>query len=247
MNPEPEKLLPCPFCGTIPHVFDSGAPAPGMEDCGYWACVCPKCGGQTGRPFCGAHADTKEEAIAIWNHRPSPSPDGWAMVVAKEIRERCGMGWGTWHEDQAVAILSCHAPAAPASEKPWKVVLATPIFQRHECQVVDVGYADRILTVNCAEIDKALSAPASGWRPIAEAPRDGTEMWGYREDCGTFLMRWTCAADFLTEKELKGWNEEDAQCYAWFYADFIHGGRLEGSEAPAHFMPLPPPPGQTKA
>src|ERR1051326_5476670 len=44
------------------------------------------------------------------------------------------------------------------ASRPWRVVLTTPIFERHECEVVDVGHADKILTVNCASVDAELTS-----------------------------------------------------------------------------------------
>jgi len=80
-----------------------------------------------------------------------------------------------------------------------------------------------------------------GWREISTAPKDGSEMLGYREDAGVMIIRWMCADDFLTEKELEEWPEESAFKQDWFYADFVAGGRLEGDEEPTHWMPLPEP------
>jgi hypothetical protein len=83
------------------------------------------------------------------------------------------------------------------------------------------------------------------WQPIETAPRDGTEVLGFRGDAGVFVMRWIAPVDFLTERELadphgedRDWEEEPD----WFYADFIQGGRLDGTEAPTHWMPLPAAP-----
>ena len=79
------------------------------------------------------------------------------------------------------------------------------------------------------------------WRPIETAPKDGTEILGWREDAGTLVIRWTSANEFLTESELEGMSEEDEFKEDWFYADFVCGGRLEGSEAPTLWTHLPAP------
>lgn len=77
------------------------------------------------------------------------------------------------------------------------------------------------------------------WLPIECAPRDGTELLGWREDAGALLIRWTCPEDFCTDDELAGLSVEDQEQYDWFYADFVSGGRLDDIEQPTHWMPLP--------
>lgn len=66
-----QELLPCPFCGTPPISRWVGVSVPGMEDCGYHAVECPKCVGSGGVPFCGVHADLREDAEKQWNRRPA--------------------------------------------------------------------------------------------------------------------------------------------------------------------------------
>jgi len=79
---------------------------------------------------------------------------------------------------------------------------------------------------------------------IETAPKDGTEILGWREDCGVLLIRWTCPDGFLSEMELTemDMDEESAFQMDWFCADFVNGCRLDGNEAPTHWMPLPDPP-----
>jgi len=76
------------------------------------------------------------------------------------------------------------------------------------------------------------------WQPIETAPKDGTEVLGYRKDAHIFLMRWTSPESFCTDDEL-GALGDSGYVESWFYADFVAGGRLEGSEVPTHWMPLP--------
>jgi len=82
------------------------------------------------------------------------------------------------------------------------------------------------------------------WISIDTAPKDGTEILAWRDDCGCMIARWDCAETLLTDSEIEagGWNEDDLFQEDWFFADFFSGGRLEGSEAPTHWMPLPEPP-----
>ncbi len=82
----------------------------------------------------------------------------------------------------------------------------------------------------------------SGWQPIETAPKDGTEILGYRADAGVMLIRWTSIGEFLTESELAEYDEEATYKEDWFFADFIHGDRLESDCLPTHWQPLPEPP-----
>lgn len=95
-----------------------------------------------------------------------------------------------------------------------------------------VLYADHVAALTAEQ-------QAHQWQPIETAPKDGTEIIGWRKDCGPILVRWTSCDAFCTEAELEELNEEEAFTQDWFYADFVAGGRLEGSEVPTHWMPLP--------
>jgi len=80
------------------------------------------------------------------------------------------------------------------------------------------------------------------WQPIETAPKDGTEILGWRDDCGIMLMRWVCPVDFMTCRELDGLDDESAEAEDWFCADFVAGFRLDEYLAPTHWTPLPQPP-----
>ena len=78
----------------------------------------------------------------------------------------------------------------------------------------------------------------SAWKPIESAPRDGTEVLAWREDCGVMLARYCAPIDFMPEDECERIGDS-AEQQDWFYADFRHGGRMQGDEVPTHWMPLP--------
>lgn len=91
--------------------------------------------------------------------------------------------------------------------------------------------------VICEPLFTDVAQPS--WQPIETAPKNGTEIWLYREDCGAFLGRWIAPCEFLNEAEYEGdqgWDECD-----WFFADFVRGGRVTDG-APTHWIPLPTPP-----
>ena len=77
------------------------------------------------------------------------------------------------------------------------------------------------------------------WRPIDTAPKDGTEILGWREDAGVMLIRWIAPIDFCGEWACEMMGTQSAETYDWFFADFMTGDRLEGDESPTHWMPLP--------
>ena len=86
------------------------------------------------------------------------------------------------------------------------------------------------------------------WKTIDTAPQDGTEILGYREDCGVLLIRWCALEDFFTDQELECTNftDEEIQEQDWFFADFSQGDRLSSSGDATHWMPLPEPPKQNR-
>ena len=85
------------------------------------------------------------------------------------------------------------------------------------------------------------------WQPIETAPKDGSEIIAWRSDYDCLLVRWGCVGEFMTEREIEQWDLDEDSLYQedWFCADFITGSRLEGSEIPTHWMPLPEPPEQS--
>lgn len=80
------------------------------------------------------------------------------------------------------------------------------------------------------------------WMDIETAPKDGTEILAWREDCGQFIASYTSADSFpLTQDEIDAMDEEALSSSDWFtqWPRYI---RLEGSEVPTHWQPLPAPP-----
>jgi hypothetical protein len=88
---------------------------------------------------------------------------------------------------------------------------------------------------------RLVLAEQDSWHPIETAPRDGTEILGWRDDAGALLVRWTSLAEFLTDSELADVDEETAHTEHWFFADFIQGGCLADDEAPTLWQAITPP------
>ncbi|OWT55538.1 hypothetical protein CEY09_30070, partial [Achromobacter marplatensis] len=80
------------------------------------------------------------------------------------------------------------------------------------------------------------------WLDIASAPKDGTEILAWRRDCGQFIASYTSPSAFpLTQKELDEMDEADLFTQDWF-TQWPHACRLEGSEAPTLWQPMPTDP-----
>lgn len=82
------------------------------------------------------------------------------------------------------------------------------------------------------------------WQDISTAPRDGTEILGWRDDCGILLVRWDCPENFLTDQELEELDAESSLSEDWFAADFVCGERLDDDLTPTKWHPLPKPPNE---
>jgi hypothetical protein len=80
------------------------------------------------------------------------------------------------------------------------------------------------------------------WKPIASAPKDGTEILAWRHDCGQFIASYTSADAFpMTQDELDAWDEETLFAKDWF-TQWPQALRLEGSEVPTLWQPMPTDP-----
>lgn len=71
--------------------------------------------------------------------------------------------------------------------------------------------------------DRAAQVDAMGWRPIEEAPKDGTSILIYSWH-GQYVVSW------------------DADELWWYVDDNKHGPYPLRGDVPTHFMPLPQPP-----
>lgn len=85
----------------------------------------------------------------------------------------------------------------------------------------------------------------AGWKPISSAPKDGTEILAWRSDCGQFIASYTSADSFpMTQDEIDAYDEATLFAKDWF-TQWPDATRLDGSEAPTLWQPLPAEPCQT--
>lgn len=82
----------------------------------------------------------------------------------------------------------------------------------------------------------------NGWLDIAGAPKDGTEILAWRHDCGQFIASYTSADAFpMTQDELDAYDEATLFAKDWF-TQWPDAPRLDGSEAPTLWQPMPADP-----
>lgn len=87
----------------------------------------------------------------------------------------------------------------------------------------------------------------TGWQPIETAPKDGRDLWLWREDAGCFLGRWVAPCDFMVGEELIQYKGDDAFEEDWFGADYVAGFRVSNDGLPTKWHELPgPPDGESK-
>lgn len=91
------------------------------------------------------------------------------------------------------------------------------------------------------DAEAALSAIGQVRQTIETAPKDGSEILVWREDCGWLIASYTSLDAFpMTQSELDELDEETLFQKDWFTQFGQH--RLEGSEVPTHWMTLPDAP-----
>lgn len=79
------------------------------------------------------------------------------------------------------------------------------------------------------------------WQPIETAPKDGTEINGYRSDQGVFTFRWAEMSEFVDEGAIVDGHDTE---FAWWWHD--RWGWMEKDLTPTHWQPLPTPPRSLK-
>lgn len=91
-------------------------------------------------------------------------------------------------------------------------------------------------------VERVEAVAQAPWQPISTAPKDGTEVLAWREDCGQFIASWTHPAAMpMTQAEIDECEEDWLFQDDWF-TQWPQALRLDGSEAPTMWMNLPPNP-----
>ena len=75
------------------------------------------------------------------------------------------------------------------------------------------------------------------WKPIDTAPKDGTEIIGYRPDQGVFVFRWADMLEFVARDSASDPAEDYDEDFACWWHD--RWGWMEGDETPTLWQPLP--------
>lgn len=107
-----------------------------------------------------------------------------------------------------------------------------PLIAKAEDHVCSLA-ADLIESAACPSIPVAC---ADLWQDIATAPKDGTEINGYRPDQGVFTFRWAEVSEF--ENAVIDCHD-DPEFACWWHDRW---GWMEGDLTPTHWRPLPDAP-----
>ena len=94
-----------------------------------------------------------------------------------------------------------------------------------------------------AERDALKAELDQRWRAMDTAPKDGTDIHGLL-DGEVLTVRWTSPSEFLTDKDQADLSEDALFSDDWFAHDIAYPKRLEGSEVPTAWQPLPAAPAE---
>lgn len=172
----------------------------------------------TGKEPNGNDADLSCPCCGGSGHKDDAKPVDVAAVRRQGYREGLEAA-AKWHDEHAIG---------------------------YETEYSNLNIADEMAAEHrgSATAIRALSAEpaqAEQRRPIETAPKDGTEILAWREDCGWLIVSYTSLDAFpMSQSELDELDEETLFQKDWFTQFGQH--RLEGNEVPTHWMPLPAAP-----
>ncbi len=180
-------------------------------------------------------------ALSSTDHADDLAVDRFAIAMKQKLAKKREEGRGGWENKD-----ECSAEYLSYSliQHIWKgdpvdvANFAMMLQQRGERVVID-SETSSIIPRHPADAGKV---EGDGWLPIESAPKDGTEILAWRKDCGQFIASYTsCSAFPMSEAELDLLDEETLFKEGWF-TQWPQALRLEGSEAPTHWRPLPAAP-----
>jgi len=192
---------------------------------------CPFCGGKARRGIGTTHyiycnRCRASSSVRAWNRRAaarSTEPTEAERQKAIEIAARK-------YHDAHVIDETEHASGCSVVQK-----------KSDEC---DCGFDDLDVALSSA----AARSPAPEWRPIDQAPKDGTEIdvWvpgdeGITDGCRHTDVKW-CKPQHQCSDQYCDSCPEDRDEFAW--RDALTG-YVYSIGNPTHFMPLPSPPKET--
>lgn len=127
------------------------------------------------------------------------------------------IGWRYADEPQAKPVKTTKGAGTPE----FRFTALMNALEERFPEAVDPASSDPPEPKLLAAIDSLLAKPASAWRPIEEAPRDGTRL---------------LVIHHRTQPLIGRWNTDE-----WFWEDDCFGSKPLMFQ-PTHFMPLPESP-----
>ena len=181
---------------------------------------CPKCGadGTMGNYECGSWPRMGNPTDAFIE-TPTCLRRQLASMKEAEVTLRAAM-----HHQQDKRIEADRAFAAVTAERDE--------FSKRLCALA--GEVVEICGI-AIPLEDAMT-----WRTIDSAPKDGTEILAWREDCGVVIAAWTCQSNLMTDDEIERADLGDsADDCDWFSAYGFGCDWMSGGEAPTYWLPMP--------
>ena len=114
----------------------------------------------------------------------------------------------------------------------WRVLMDEQLNDGHYIKAFDL-----IEKLYAAAQSAGLAPTPDLWRSIETAPKDGTEINGYRPDQGVFTFRWAEMGDFVPRNAAGDPTEDYDEDFAWWWHD--RWGWMQDELTPTLWQPLP--------
>lgn len=169
-------------------------------------------------------------------------PDGVDEALQRLIENSAIQGPAS-RDDAMLVARYCRRLATPSQQEDAQPVAA--VFRQGDAAslrwlIGAIPPAHDTLLYTRAAPPARSSVPQ--WQPIETAPKDGTDVLLWREDCGQFIGCYATPDFFpLTQEQLDALSEEELSSHDWF-AQWPDARRLDGPDLPTRWMPLPDEP-----